>query len=188
MGWQKSAKRIAAGRWVRFDADSPSVELTFLGEPSEVEKVASMGDRKGEKYKVMSFPVLVDGDEKILEPNSSLLNALLDEDSEEEIIGGTFLIKCLNLKSKREWKIRRMKSDEEGIENWKGSKKEEKPAKTKEEEAEEADEEEKKKKAKFMEGVEKKKKAAKQKKETEECGNNAETVNKDDAATSTEES
>jgi len=188
MGWQKSAKRIAAGRWVRFDADSPSVELTFLGEPSEVEKVASMGDRKGEKYKVMSFPVLVDGDEKILEPNSSLLNALLDEDSEEEIIGGTFLIKCLNLKSKREWKIRRMKSDEEGIESWKGKKEKTEPDDSPIHQPVPAESEEEKKRAKFMEGVEKKKKAAKQKKETKEGEDNAETVNKDDEAESTEES
>ena len=188
MSWQKSAKKLAAGRWVRFDADSPSVELTFLGEPQEVEKTASMGDRKGEKYKVMSFPVLVDGDEKILEPNNSLLNALLDEDGEEEIIGGTFLIKCLNLKSKREWKIRRMKSDEEGIESWKGQKEQEPTPNDEKKMIINEEEEEKKKKAKFMKDVEEKKKAKKQKKEEKEGEDNAEAKHKDDAAESTEES
>ena len=162
--WTKSAKKIAAGKWIRFDAQNPQYTLMFVGEPQVVEKVSQMGPSKGEKYNQMSFPVLLDGEEKILEPNRSLLTQLIEEDEEETIIGAELLIKCLNPEKKTQWKIRRIAGSHEDIQTWK---KQQKPAK--EEEEEEEEEEKKpvndtKDKEKFMEGV-KKTRAKKQKKE-----------------------
>lgn len=162
--WTKSAKRIAAGRWVRFDSQNPQHTLLFLGEPTVVEKTSQMADSKGEKYNQMSFPVLLDGDEKLLEPNRSLLTQLIEEDEEETIIGCELLIKCLNPEKKTQWKIRRIAGNHSDIQTWKKQKKTE-PEEEEEEEVEEKkparDSEDKKK---FMEGV-KKTRAKKTKKE-----------------------
>ena len=153
MAWQNRAKKLAAGKWIRFDDATPMHVVTFIGEPTEVTKVSTMGDRKGEEYTVLSFPVLVDGDEKKLEPNNSLLNAILAEDEDEEIMGATVLIKCLNLKTKREWKIKRMKEDTDQKTITAKEKLQEKEEKKEEATVEQAGDEEEKKK--FMEGVQK---------------------------------
>ena len=103
--WRKKGKKLAQGKWIRFDESSPKWIVTFVGEPTVVEKTAQSGPNAGEKYEVMSFPVEVDGEDKILEPNRSLLLVMMDEDEDEEIIGRTFMIKCLDLKNKRSWKM-----------------------------------------------------------------------------------
>ena len=162
--WTKSAKKIAAGKWIRFDAQNPQYTLLFVGEPQVVEKVSQMGPSKGEKYSQMSFPVLLDGEEKVLEPNRSLLTQLIEEDEEETIIGAELLIKCLNPEKKTQWKIRRIAGSHEDIQTWK---KQKKPAQEEEEEDEERPvkkAEDDKDKEKFMEGV-KKTRAKKAKKE-----------------------
>ena len=163
MGWTTKAKKIAAGKWVRFDAATPQHVVTFIGEPEEVEKESQQGPTKGEKYKQMSFPVLVEGEEKKLEPNRSLLVQLIEEDEEEEIIGAEFLIKCLNPDKKTQWKLRRIAGTGSGIESYV---KETKPAEEEENEQEanaQESEQEAKDKAKFMEAVEKKRTARKKK-------------------------
>lgn len=167
MAWTKEAKKLAAGKWIRFDAANPQHVLTFIGEPTKVEKVSQMGPNKGEVYYQMSFPVLLEGDEKILEPNRSLLTQLIEEDEEQSIIGAEFLIKCLNPEKKTQWKLRRIAGSGSGIESYLKPKE---PAgeKEHEEEAGSQDPNEKDKdKEKFMEGVEKVK-AKKQKKQKAE--------------------
>ena len=162
--WTKSAKKIAAGKWIRFDAQNPQHTLMFVGEPQVVEKVSQMGPSKGEKYSQMSFPVLLDGEEKILEPNRSLLTQLIEEDEEETIIGAELLIKCLNPEKKTQWKIRRIAGSHDDTQTWKKQKKPE-PEEEEEEEAEEKKPaQDSKDKEKFMEGV-KKTRAKKAKKE-----------------------
>ena len=167
MGWTKEAKKLAAGKWIKFDAANPQHVLTFIGEPTKVEKVSQMGPSKGEVYYQMSFPVLLEGDEKILEPNRSLLTQLIEEDEEQSIIGAEFLIKCLNPEKKTQWKLRRIAGSGSGIEAYN---KQKEPAEEEEHEEEEdaQDSDEKDKdKEKFMEGV-KKTKAKRQKKEKAE--------------------
>lgn len=172
--WTKSAKKIAAGKWIRFDAQNPQHTLMFVGEPQVVEKVSQMGPNKGEKYSQMSFPVLLDGEEKILEPNRSLLTQLIEEDEEETIIGAELLIKCLNPEKKTQWKIRRISGEGSGIESYG------KPAKAAREEEPEKEPETVKEapadkdKEKFMEGV-KKTKAKKEKKAKKEAEPEVET-------------
>ena len=162
-GWTKEAKKLAAGKWIKFDAANPQHVVTFIGEPTKVEKVSQMGPTKGEVYYQMSFPVLVEGDEKILEPNRSLLTQLIEEDEEQSIIGAEFLIKCLNPEKKTQWKLRRISGSGSGIESYhKPAPQPTEPAQ--EEETEAVQEEEKDKdKEKFMAGVEKTK-AKRQKK------------------------
>ena len=116
MGWTKEAKKLAAGKWIKFDAANPQHVVTFIGEPTKVEKISQMGPSKGEVYYQMSFPVLLEGDEKILEPNRSLLTQLIEEDEEQSIIGAEFLIKCLNPEKKTQWKLRRIAGSGSGIE------------------------------------------------------------------------
>ena len=162
--WTKSAKKIAAGKWIRFDVQNPQYTLVFVAEPQVVEKISQMGPSKGEKYNQMSFPVLLDGEEKILEPNRSLLTQLIEEEEEETIIGAELLIKCLNPEKKTQWKIRRIAPRNDDIQTWTKQKKPEP-----EEEEEEVEEKKKpakddKDKEKFMEGV-KKTRAKRQKKE-----------------------
>ena len=162
--WTKSAKKIAAGKWIRFDAQNPQHTLMFVGEPQVVEKVSQMGLSKGEKYSQMSFPVLLDGEEKILEPNRSLLTQLIEEDEEETIIGAELLIKCLNPEKKTQWKIRRIARGHGDIQTWEKQKKPE-PEEEEEEEAEEKKPaQDSKDKEKFMAEV-KKRKVKKAKKE-----------------------
>ena len=163
MGWTKEAKKLAAGKWIRFDAANPQHVLTFIGEPTKVEKVSQMGPSKGEVYYQMSFPVLLDGDEKILEPNRSLLTQLIEEDEEQSIIGAEFLIKCLNPEKKTQWKLRRIAGSGSGIESFHNPVPEQDTRKIDAEEPAEDSEEKEKDKAKFMEGVEKKKAARKKK-------------------------
>jgi hypothetical protein len=103
--WRKKAKKLTQGKWIRFDESNPKWIVTFVGEPTVVEKTAQSGPNAGEKYEVMSFPIEVDGEDKILEPNRSLLLVMSDEDEDDEIIGKTFMIKCLDLKNKRSWKM-----------------------------------------------------------------------------------
>lgn len=155
MGWTKEAKKLAAGKWIRFDAANPQHVVTFIGEPSKVEKVSQMGPNKGEVYYQMSFPVLLEGDEKILEPNRSLLTQLIEEDEEQSIIGAEFLIKCLNPEKKTQWKLRRIAGAGSGIESY--HKPVPQPAEPAEEKETEAVQEEEavKDKEKFMEGVKK---------------------------------
>lgn len=155
MGWTKEAKKLAAGKWIRFDAANPQHVVTFIGEPSKVEKVSQMGPSKGEVYYQMSFPVLLEGDEKILEPNRSLLTQLIEEDEEQNIIGAEFLIKCLNPEKKTQWKLRRIAGAGSGIESY--HKPAPQPAGLAQEEETEADQEKEKTKdkEKFMEGVKK---------------------------------
>lgn len=162
-GWTKEAKKLAAGKWIKFDAANPQHVVTFIGEPTKVEKVSQMGPSKGEVYYQMSFPVLLEGDEKILEPNRSLLTQLIEEDEEQSIIGAEFLIKCLNPEKKTQWKLRRIAGAGSGIESY--HKPVPQPAEPAQEEETEADQEEEKSKdkEKFMEGV-KKTRAKKQKK------------------------
>ena len=111
MSWKSDAKKVAAGKWIRFDSSTPQHTLLFVGEPKKVEKESTLPGSKGEIYFQMSFPVEEDGESKILEPNKSLLTQLIEEDDEEDIIGAEFLIKCLNPEKKTQWKIRRIKSD-----------------------------------------------------------------------------
>ena len=114
-----------------------------------------MGPSKGEVYYQMSFPVLVEGDEKILEPNRSLLTQLIEEDEEQSIIGAEFLIKCLNPEKKTQWKLRRIAGSGSGIESYhKPVPQSAEPAEEKETEAVQ-EEEAVKDKEKFMEGVKK---------------------------------
>ena len=178
--WTKSAKKIAAGKWIRFDVQNPQYTLVFVAEPQIVEKISQMGPSKGEKYSQMSFPVLLDGEEKILEPNRSLLTQLIEEDEEETIIGAELLIKCLNPEKKTQWKIRRIAASNEDIQTWKKQKKPEP-----EEEEEEVEEKKKpakddKDKEKFMEGV-KKTRAKRQKKEEKQA--DPESENNDNGST-----
>jgi hypothetical protein len=139
MSWQEKAKKLAEGKWIRFSAEQPLIEITFCGEPNEVTKTVQQGDRKGETYIQMSFPVRVDEADRILEPNKSLLRQIVAEDEIESIIGRTVLIKCLDLKSMREWSIRPMGKQADVTRTWAGEDKD-------------------KDKAKFMEGVEQQKK------------------------------
>ena len=162
--WTKSAKKIAAGKWIRFDAQNPQHTLMFVGEPQVVEKVSQMGPSKGEKYSQMSFPVLLDGEEKILEPNRSLLTQLIEEDEEETIIGAELLIKCLNPEKKTQWKIRRIAGSHDDTQTWKKQKKPEPEEEEEEEVEKKKTAQDSKDKEKFMEGV-KKTKAKKAKKE-----------------------
>jgi len=165
--WTKEAKKLAAGKWIKFDAANPQHVVTFIGEPTKVEKVSQMGPSKGEVYYQMSFPVLLEGDEKILEPNRSLLTQLIEEDEEQSIIGAEFLIKCLNPEKKTQWKLRRIAGSGSGIESYhKPVPQSTEPAQEEETEADQ-EEEKTKDKEKFMAGVEKTK-TKRQKKPTAE--------------------
>ncbi len=163
--WTKQAKKVAAGKWIRFDAQNPQYTLLFLGEPQVVTKTSQLGPTKGEQYTQMSFPVLCDGDEKILEPNRSLLTQLIEEDEEETIIGAELLIKCLNPEKKTQWKIRRIAGSHEDIQTWKKQKKPEPEEEEEEETEEKKPAQDSKDKEKFMEGVKKTKAKRKTKEE-----------------------
>lgn len=169
LSWREKAKKIAAGKWIRFDAANPQHTLTFVGEPEEVTKTSQQGPTKGETYKQMSFPVLLDGEEKILEPNKSLLTQLIEEDEEEPIIGAELLIKCLNPEKKTQWKIRRIAKGKDQISAYEEKRKTEPKDEDNQSEERAKDTEENKDKEKFMEGVKKvqKKKEKKVTAETE---------------------
>jgi hypothetical protein len=139
MSWQEEGRKLAEGKWVRFTPEKPARTLTFVEEPKKVKKEVQQGERKGEKFEQLSFPVEEDGESRVLEPNRSLLTQLLDEDNIESIVGRTFFIKCLDLTSKRNWSIRPVGKQADVTRTWTGEDKD-------------TD------KAKFMEGVEQKKK------------------------------
>ena len=123
MSWTKQAKKDAVGKWLKFDEDHSAWTMTFLGDPKIVEKVSTMGERKGEVYNAYEFPVEVEGEEKILSVTQrSLLRQLIEEEEEEPLPGRTLMIKCLDLKTKKEWKIREVKA-EGSLETWKGKEK-----------------------------------------------------------------
>ena len=168
MGWTKEAKKLAAGKWIKFDAANPQHVVTFIGEPTKVEKVSQMGPSKGEVYYQMSFPVLLDGDEKILEPNRSLLTQLIEEDEEQSIIGAEFLIKCLNPEKKTQWKLRRIAGSGSGIEAYNKPKEPDVEAEADAERETRPPAPDTKDKEKFMAEVEKKKAARKKKEKAEE--------------------
>ena len=120
--WRKQAKKLMSGKWVKFDPENPSHVITFQTEPNIIEKTAQTGPSAGETYQQLSFPVECDGEPKLLEPNRSLLAYIMDEDSTEDIMGRTFIIKCMDLKTKRQWK---MTEQAAGIQkqSWAGEKK-----------------------------------------------------------------
>ena len=177
--WTESAKKIAAGKWIRFDAQNQQCALLFVGEPHVVEKESQVGPSKGEKYSQMSFPVILNGEEKILEPNRSLLIQLIEEDEEESIIGAELLIKCLNPEKKTQWKIRRIAGSHDDIQTWKKQKNTEPEEEETEEQLDERLRLYKKDKEKFMEGV-KKTRAKKAKKEEKPA--EPESVGNDDGS------
>ena len=169
MGWTKQAKKDAVGKWIKFDEEHPAWTCLFLGDPKIVEKVSTMGERKGEVYNAYEFPVEVEGEEKILSVTQrSLLRQLIEEEEEEPLPGRTLMIKCLDLKTKKEWKIREVKA-EGSLETWKGKKPEAEKAEKKEKSAPPAEDEEKKDKEKFKQEVAKRTTARKkaEKKDTE---------------------
>ena len=165
--WRGKAKKMMQGKWIRFDAETPAWTLTFEGEPQVVEKTAQTGPNKGEAYEQMSFPVSVDGEPKLLEPNRSLLAYIVDEDTQEDIIGRSFIIKCLDLKGKRQWKMTEVAGDKP---SWTGKKQpaKEKPQETEEEKEEKQQAEKQKEKEKFKTEVQKRTKARKAKEEQPE--------------------
>lgn len=174
MGWTKQAKKDAVGKWIKFDEEHSSWTVLFLGDPKIVEKVSTMGERKGEVYNAYEFPVEVDGEEKILSVTQrSLLRQLIEEEEEEPLPGRTLMIKCLDLKTKKEWKIREVKA-EGSLESWKGKKQTKEEPEPVEKKPEDEETEKAKDKAKFMQEVEKRKRAPrKPKKETTEIVNDA---------------
>ena len=167
MGWTKQAKKDAVGKWIKFDEEHPAWTCLFLGDPKIVEKVSTMGERKGEVYNAYEFPVEVDGEEKILSVTQrSLLRQLIEEEEEEPLPGRTLMIKCLDLKTKKEWKIREVKA-EGSLESWKGKKSDTGEAEKKEKSTPPADDEKDKEKEKFKKEVEKRTAARRKAKKTE---------------------
>lgn len=166
--WRNKGKKLAQGKWIRFDEATPKWVITFVGEPTVVEKTAQTGPNKGETYEVLSFPIEVDGEDKILEPNRSLLLVMMDEDEDEEIIGRTFMIKCLDLKNKRSWKMVEQEAPLTPKKKSKRNKAEEEEEEEEIEEEKPAEEEEKEKK-KFKAEVAKRT-AARKKKEKAKAG------------------
>ena len=169
MGWTKQAKKDAVGKWIKFDEEHPAWTCLFLGDPKIVEKVSTMGERKGEVYNAYEFPVEVEGEEKILSVTQrSLLRQLIEEEEEEPLPGRTLMIKCLDLKTKKEWKIREVKA-EGSLESWKGKKEPKKEEEAQEKEETPNTDEKKKDKEKFKKEVAKRTTARKkaEKKEPE---------------------
>lgn len=177
MSWKSDAKKVAAGKWIRFDSSTPQHTLLFVGEPKKVEKESTLPGSKGEIYFQMSFPVEEDGESKILEPNKSLLTQLIEEDDEEDIIGAEFLVKCLNPEKKTQWKIRRIKSDI-SVATERAAKKKPEPEEEPEPEViPDVEEQDKKAKEKFKKEVAKRsKKAKEQEKKVQEEEQHAEAV------------
>lgn len=175
--WRKKAKKLTQGKWIRFDESTPKWVVTFVGEPTVVVKTAQTGPNAGEKYEVMSFPVEVDGEDKILEPNRSLLLVMSDEDEDDEIIGKTFLIKCLDLKNKRSWKMVEQEAPISAKKN-KPVKDEELDVESVQEDEEEPEVEEEKAKKKFKAEVAKR--TATRKKKAEEKAGETENVSQDE--------
>lgn len=179
MSWTKQAKKDAVGKWIKFDEEHPAWTCLFLGDPKIVEKVSTMGERKGEVYNAYEFPVEVEGEDKILSVTQrSLLRQLIEEEEEEPLPGRTLMIKCLDLKTKKEWKIREVKA-EGSLETWKGKKEAKKEEDTTEDETAEKPPAEDKEKEKFKKEVAKRTSARKkaEKKTTESTENATEDRN-----------
>jgi len=125
MSWKENAKKITSGRWIRFDADTPEHVLFFVAEPVLVHKTVQKGPRAGEQYDQMSFPVREDGEDRILEPNRSLLTQLIAEDDIKPILGRTLAIRCLDLQSKRNWRVTAVGVQSSVSRSWTGDEPEE---------------------------------------------------------------
>ena len=175
--WRKKAKKLTQGKWIRFDESNPKWIVTFVGEPTVVVKTAQSGPNAGEKYEVMSFPIEVDGEDKILEPNRSLLLVMSDEDEDDEILGKTFLIKCLDLKNKRSWKMVEQEAPISAKKN-KTVKDEELDVEPVQEDEEEPEVEEEKAKKKFKAEVAKR--TATRKKKAQEKAGETKNVSQDE--------
>jgi hypothetical protein len=167
MSWKADAKKVAAGKWIRFDSSTPQHTLLFVGEPKKVEKESTLPGSKGEIYFQMSFPVEEDGESKILEPNKSLLTQLIEEDDEEDIIGAEFLIKCLNPEKKTQWKIRRIKTEINAAIERAGAHPPARPAPAEPEAIPEAEEQDVKAKEKFKTEVKKRARKVKKQEDAE---------------------
>lgn len=176
MSWTRQAKKDAVGKWIKFDEEHPSWTMTFTGDPAIVDKVSTMGDRKGEHYNAYEFPVIVDGEEKILSVTQrSLLRQLIEEEEEEPLPGRTLTIKCLDIKTKKEWKIREVKGENNISRDWAAKDKDKEDEASTEEAAQDSKEETPEHK-KFMEGVKeqtKKNKTRSKKKPKEETSDDA---------------
>lgn len=118
MSWKQEAKKIAAGKWIKFDASNPTHVLEFVGEPVKVQKESKQPGREGEKYFQMSFPVVEEEEDRVLEPNKSLLTQIISEDDMESIMGRTFMIKCLDPGTNRNWMIRPVGSQQTATRQW----------------------------------------------------------------------
>jgi len=183
MSWKADAKKVAAGKWIRFDSATPQHTLIFVGEPKKVEKESTLPGSKGEIYFQMSFPVEEDGEAKILEPNKSLLTQLIEEDDEEDIIGAEFLIKCLNPEKKTQWKIRRIVSGLSAIKPKPAQAKAAEPEEPEPEAIPEAEEQDKKAKEKFKKEVQKRaRKVKKQEEAAKEAEGNDEPIRESEEA------
>jgi len=168
MSWKDEARKVAAGKWIKFSSETPQHSLVFAGEPTKVEKTSTIPGQKGDTYFQMSFPVEEEGEPKLLEPNKSLLTQLLEEDDEEPIIGSELLIKCLNPEKKTQWKIRRIVSGLSAKQEWGGKKKPEPEPEPEPEAIPDVEEQDKKAKEKFKKEVAKRAKKAKVQEEKKE--------------------
>lgn len=121
MSWKDSARRIAKGKFIKFGPEEPVHVLTFTGEPQIREIESTMPGREGEKYTSFEFPVIEEGDDKILSvTQKSLLRQLIEEDDMAPLTGRTLMIKCLDPAKKTNWMIRSV-SEQAEVQKW-GSK------------------------------------------------------------------
>lgn len=118
MSWERDAEGIAEGRWVKFTAGKPDRIIEFVGEPTKVKKESTIKGKEGEIYFMMSFPVLVDDEEKLLEPNKSLLTQLLAENKIEPIVGRSLRIICLDPPTNKNWMIRPVGTQQTATRQW----------------------------------------------------------------------
>jgi hypothetical protein len=125
MSWQQEAEGVAEGNWVKFTATKADRILTIVGEPTKKKKESTIQGKKGEFYYQMSFPVEIDGEEKLLEPNKSLLTLLLAEDRIEPIIGRPIRIICNDPETKKSWMIRPVADQRTVTRSWSGDEKRE---------------------------------------------------------------
>lgn len=192
MSWLDQAERVAEGKWIKFTAANPVREMIITGVPKRIQKESTIKGKEGETYYQMSFPVLVDGEDRILEPNKSLLAHIVAEEKDLmdqglSIIGSEIMIQVLDPPTNKQWRIRVLNK---GIQadTWTGKKEarkqpkkgkiqetEEKTETNTEEEEEpapipEAEEQDDKRKKKF------KKEVAKRTKARKEVEKNAEAV------------
>jgi len=103
-----------------------------------VHKTVQKGPRAGEQYDQMSFPVREDGEDRILEPNRSLLTQLIAEDDIKPILGRTLAIRCLDLQSKRNWRVAAVGVQSNVSRSWTGEEPEQEEEPEEEEDAEPA--------------------------------------------------